>query len=71
LVVSRERLRNFDFTKAQSIQTASSGEIQIYKDINEDNTEARLYCYSPKREGKEQSIIERFMKRYEIGLDEI
>jgi hypothetical protein len=33
LVVSRERLRDFDFTKAQSIQTASSGEIQIYKDI--------------------------------------
>jgi transposase len=69
LVVSRERFREFDFSKAQTIQTARSGEVQIYKEINEDGGEARLYCYSPKRKGKEQGIIERFMKKYETGLD--
>jgi transposase len=71
LVVNRERLRNFDFAKAHPLQTARSGEIQIYKEVNEDNTEARLYCYSPKRRGKEHGIIERFMKKYESGLNDI
>jgi hypothetical protein len=71
LVVSRERLREFDFAKAQSIQTARSGEIQIYKELNEDQTEARLYCYSPGRQWKERGITERFMKMYEAGLDDL
>jgi transposase len=71
LVVSRERLREFDFSKAQTIQTARSDDIQIYKEINEEGTEARLYCYSPKREGKELGIVNRFMKKYESGLAEI
>jgi transposase len=71
LVVSRERLREFDFAKAQSIQTARSGEIQIYKELNEEQTEARLYCYSPGRHGKECGITERFMKMYEASLDDL
>jgi hypothetical protein len=71
IVVSRERLREFDFAKAQNIETARSGAIQVYKEINEENTEARLYCYSPKRKGKEQGILERFMEKYESGLADI
>jgi transposase len=71
VVVSRERIRDFDFTKAQNIETARSGDIQVYKEINEENTEALLYCYSQKRKGKEQGILERFMKKYESGLADI
>jgi transposase len=71
LVISRSRLREFDFTQAQTIQTAGGDDIQVYKSVNAENTEAYLNCYSPKRKGKEQGIIERFMKKYELGLQSI
>jgi hypothetical protein len=71
LVVSRSRLREFDFTQAQIIQTAGGDDIQVYKSVNDENTEAYLNCYSPKRKDKEQGIIERFMKKYELGLQSI
>ena len=68
LVVSRERWREFDFARAQTLSTARSGDIKIYREVNAENTEAWLYCHSPKRMGKEKGIFERFMKKYEEGL---
>lgn len=68
LVVSRERTRTFDASKAQTIHTAREQELQIYRELNEDETEARLYCYSAKRAAKEQAIVDRFAEKFETGL---
>jgi transposase len=67
LVVSREQTRNFDFSKAQTIQTAQSQSIQIYRQMHT-ATEARLYCYSEKRAAKEEAILARFAEKFEAGL---
>jgi transposase len=71
LVVSRERTRHFDPELACSIETASKHSIQLQKDICEDGSEVRLYCYSEARAGKEQGIAKRFAERFERGLDQL
>jgi hypothetical protein len=71
LVVSRERSRTFDFSKSEIITTAKNQEISVYKEINAENTEAKLYCHSPKRMEKENGISKRFMNRYVKGLEDI
>jgi transposase len=68
VVVSRERTRTFDLSKAQSIRTAQAQELQIYRELNEEGTEARLYCYSAKRAAKEEGITARFADKLESGL---
>jgi transposase len=68
VVVSRERTRTFDLSKAQSIRTAQAQELQIYRELNEEGTEARLYCYSAQRAAKEQGITARFAGKLELGL---
>jgi transposase len=68
LVVSREQARQFDFTKAQTIETAQSQSIQIYKELTAEGKEARLYCYSERRAAKEQAILARFFDKFEAGL---
>jgi len=71
LVVSRERTRSFDADQAVEITTASDHSIKIHKVINEENSEARLYCYSDQRQAKEKAITERFVDRFETGLQKI
>ncbi|MCD6142182.1 hypothetical protein J7J55_05645 [Candidatus Bipolaricaulota bacterium] len=39
--------------------------------IDEENNEARLYCYSEQREAKEKAITEHFIARFEAGLQKI
>ena len=68
VVVSREHARTFEMHKAQTIQTAQKQELSIYRELNTKKTEARLYCYSPKREAKEQAITDRFAGKFEDGL---
>jgi transposase len=68
VVVSREHARTFEIRKAQTIQTAQNQELYIYRELNEEKTEARLYCYSPKREAKEEAITARFAGKFENGL---
>jgi transposase len=68
LVVSREQSRKFDFSRAQTIKTAADQGIQIYRELNEDGSEARLYCYSPKRESKETAMTERMVEKFEASL---
>jgi hypothetical protein len=46
VVVSREHTRTFEIHKAQTIQTAQKQELHIYRELNDEKTEARLYCYS-------------------------
>ncbi|MDL2321276.1 transposase [Desulfosarcina sp. OttesenSCG-928-B08] len=68
LVVSRERARTFDMSKAQTIRTAQKQELQVYRELTEDQKEARLYCYSSSRAAKEEAIVSRFVKKFEDGL---
>jgi hypothetical protein len=53
VVISREHTRTFDMSKAQTIQTAKKQELHIYRELNEEKTEARLYCYSEMSTGIE------------------
>ena len=71
LVVSRERVRSFDADQAVEISTASNHLLKIHKVINEDSSEARLYCYSDQRKAKEEAITKRFTDRFEAGLQKI
>lgn len=71
LVVSRERARSFDADQAVEISTASNDPLKINRVVNEEASEARLYCYSEQRKAKEQAITERFTGRFEAGLQKI
>ena len=71
LVVSRERLRQFDPEAAQRIETASRQGVHLHKVVGEDGHEARLYCFSEERAGKERGIVERFAQRFETALNEL
>lgn len=68
VVVSRERARSFEHNKAQTIQTAQKQEVHIYRELNEEKTEACLYCHSTKRAAKEEAITARFAAQFEEGL---
>ena len=69
LVVSRERLRQFNADTAVSLETAARETVRCQKVVAEDGQEVRLYCHSPGREQKEQAMAERFASRFETGLD--
>jgi transposase len=71
LVVSREHARVFDMSKAQTIRTAQEQDLHIYRELNADGMEARLYCYSSHRAAKEQGIVNRFSKNFETALQKL
>lgn len=71
LVVSRERGRQFDPDQAVSLTTAAGQTVQLQKVLSEDEQEVRLYCHSEERAHKEQGISERFVKRFEAGLQKL
>ena len=58
LVVSRDRIRQFDPEAAQRIETASRQGVHLHKVVSEDET--RLYCFSEERANKDRGIVERF-----------
>jgi transposase len=66
LVVSREKNRRFNANQAVTTTTASEETIKIQR--VDDGKEARLYCYSEKRQEKETAIERRFTERFEQGL---
>ena len=68
LVVSRERIRQFDPDAAQRIETAQRQGVHLHKVVSEDGHEARLYCFSEERAAKERGIVERFARRFETAL---
>ena len=72
LVVSRERVRTFDFTSHTAVlQTASRQNVHLNKVLADDGEEVRLYCYSEQRADKERGITQRFTKRFEAELEKI
>ena len=68
LVVSRERSRQFDASKATETTTAKEETIRIQRVLSDDGSEVRLYCYSEKRQEKETGMTKRFTERFEQGL---
>ena len=68
LVVSRERIRQFDPEAARRIETAQRHGVHLHKVVSEDGQEARLYCFSEERAAKERGIVERFARRFETAL---
>lgn len=71
LVVSRERTRRFQESKAEPISSGTGGEIQIYREVSKNGSEIRLYCHSAERAKKDEGITARFCKRFEEGLGKI
>jgi transposase len=71
LVVSREHARQFDENQAVTIESAKKKPIEVQRVVSEDGREARLYCRSEQRQGKEKAISARFTKRFEDGLRKI
>ena len=71
LVVSRERIRQFDPEAARRIESASRQGVHLHKVVGEDGHEARLYCFSEERAAKERGIVERFAQRFEQALTEL
>ena len=71
LVVSRERSRQFDPTEAVETTSACGQTIRIQRVVNEDATEALLYCHSQERQDKEMAINQRFIDRFERELAKI
>jgi len=71
LVVRRGGARQFDETRAVSIETACGETLRLQKEMSEDGKEVRLYCHSPGREMKETAMAERFAQGFEAGLQKI
>jgi transposase len=71
LVVNREQKRIFDTNKAITIETKSNSIVQIYKEISDDKTEARLYCYSERRQFKESTIENKISTEFEKQINNI
>jgi len=71
LVVRRGGVRQFDDTRAMSIQTAGGETLRLQKQTSEDGKELRLYCHSARREAKETAMMNRFSQGFEAGLQKI
>ncbi len=71
LVVSRERGRQFDETRAVDVSSASGQTIHIQRLLSEDGKEVRLYCHSEQRQEKEKGMNARFAELFEEGLRKI
>nr|WP_321465120.1 transposase [uncultured Desulfobulbus sp.] len=70
LVVSRERVRKFDANDAVETSSACGQTIRIQRVLNEEGTEARLYCHSEERQNKEEAINQRFYRSVRAGVDQ-
>jgi transposase len=71
LVVRRAGARQFDGTRAVTIETAGGEPIRLQKEMSEDGKEVRLYCHSAGREAKETAMAARFAQGFEAGLQKI
>lgn len=71
LVVSRQHRRTFHPDHAVTLSSAAGESVHLEKVLSEDGEEALLYCYSERRQKKEEAINERFAQRFEAGLQKI
>ncbi len=71
LVVSRERTRHMDTERAVETHNSHGQPVRLQKVLSDDGKEVRLYCYSEARAQKEVAIVDRFVQRYEAGLQKL
>lgn len=71
LVVSRERMRQFNPAASAPITTAGGAQINIERVADVEGNEVRLYCHSQDRQRKEEGINTRFCSGFETGLQKI
>lgn len=71
LVVSRERAREFDLSKADTIHSAAGAEIHIERHADPETGDVYLRCQSAQRRAKEESMAQRFKNAFEAGLTKI
>lgn len=73
IVVSRERQvkdpREQD--NALLIRDTERSQVRVYRDIDADSGETRLYCHSEQKAQKEQAIRNRFHERLEAALTQL
>ena len=69
VVVSRQRKRIFDSEAAQTIKTAATGNLELYREASED--EVRLYCKSKPRAEIERAMTAKRAKSFEEALQEL
>ncbi len=69
IVVSRERRKPFDEQKAESLQTSSGSDVEIYREEADD--EVRLYCRSGARIAKEEAMMKQKAERFEEALGKL
>jgi transposase len=73
IVVSRERQvkdpREQD--GARLIRETERSQVRVYRDIDHDSGETRLYCHSEQKAKKEQAIRTRFHERLEAALAQL
>ena len=73
IVVSRERQvkdpREQD--SALLIRDTERSQVRVYRDIDPDSGETRLYCHSEQKAQKEQAIRNRFHERLEAALSQL
>jgi transposase len=71
LVVRRGGLRQFDETRAMSIETAGGEALRLEKVKREDAQEVEWYGHSAGREAKETAMMAHFSQSFEAGLQKI
>lgn len=71
LVVRRGGTRQFDESRAITIETAGGEPLLLQKVVREDGQEVELYCHSAGREAKETAMLARFSQSFEAGLQKI
>ena len=71
LVVRRGGMRQFDETRAVTIETASEEWLHLQKVPSPDGEEISLYCHSPSRQLKEEAMLAQSGGRFEAGLQQM
>jgi len=71
LVVRRGGTRQFEATRAVTIETAGEEPLHLQKALSPDGQELCLYCHSPSRQLKEEAMLEQSCRRFEAGLQQM
>jgi len=71
LVVRRGGMRQFDETRAVTIETAGEELLHLQKELSPDGQDLCLYCHSPSRQLKEEAMLALSGGRFEAGLQQM
>lgn len=73
LVVSREQLKRDprDHENAVLVRQTGQNKVTVYREVDAETGETRLFCYSNQKAKKEQAIRNRFHVRLEEALDKL